>query len=1573
MIDIVKRVTPSKDPPITSTDEQTISNKKPRNERSSHARRKDKSIPKPNLTEMTTNKRTQCSNKDKQANCLHSENYWSDECMDGLSCSFKSNHKSTDKSSFDSDTFYRSTYRTSKHQQENRISQSSNNQKSALAQCKSNNTISSYSNKCTNRNESNLTVKNVQNCQELNKRWKRWSISTILSQSSLMLLCVLMLMLGASVVDAVTKDGICQSRDIRNNPSELNSLKNCRVIEGFLMISLIDRYNETDYDNITFPNLVEITDYLLLYRVQGLKTLMHLFPNLRVIRGNNLVGNYALIIYEMLQLQEIGLKGLTTISRGSVRIEKNPFLCFVDTIDWTYIANGTTMEEHFFNANRKPNECNVCPSGKRTDADGNVKNGGEIECPSAKHDHKKRFCWNRQTCQKICPDSCGGGACDDNLNCCDKSCLGSCNSDGTNCTLCKNLSVGRMTALQCVDKCPNGLYQYEDRRCITDVDCWNVTTPFTTEQENSNNKNPFIPFAGMCTINCPEQHSAIDLDDNSGRRSCKPCDGVCKKECHGSVIENIAEAQNYRGCIIITGTLILQIRQGGKNVVRELELALSNVEEIEGSLKITRSFALVSLSFFRRLKVIQGKRLADSYALAVMDNQNLQNLFDHPVTIARGRIFFHFNPKLCYNVIEGLKNDTIELRHVSRFAVEDVAPNSNGDKVACNLATLSAKPVTMMAFGAVIEVRTKQYEDSRVLLGYVLYYKQAPYRNVTLFDNRDACGGDGWRVEDTSQFDRKASHVQIVITNLKPYTQYAYYVKTYTISSEPSGGQTDILYFTTLPWQPEAVQKLKIIPNGSRSFIVNWEPPKVANGELTNYIVRATLVNDDPFILSQRNYCDEPLKIDEEKIYVKPVEQPKPEKEKVPNPALPTLPNECVCPEEDEYEPPPLQSLDKSDELEQIIDFENQIQNIVYVKRKLVITGEEPKIRRRRTTDAARKYSNQTIPMPPDGVEEVFPTRTDDKEKPDNEPIVSKMVDDYYVEFYNNETAANIHTFTLNNLKHYTMYRISVQACRNFNDSYFSIDSHCSNIVMGSFRTGKLEHADDIPYLEIKKSQNSNNSSSSSRLYWPEPKSPNGLILSYTVTYKRVDLDNVKATEYCVTHKMYKDQHGEIPFLKLSNGNYSVSVKATSLAGDGRSTPAKTVIIDESKISSSTIAFIVIGVILIVVVIVYGFWLYFRRRFGSPVSDLKLIASVNPEYVGMQYQVDEWEVPRDNVIQLRELGQGSFGMVYEGVVKNKDGESVPCAIKTVNENATDRERINFLKEAGVMKAFDTHHVVRLLGVVSITQPTLVVMELMKYGDLKGYLRSHRADADVGVTPIAQPPTLKRVLQMALEIADGMAYLAAKKFVHRDLAARNCMVAYDLTVKIGDFGMTRDIYETDYYRKGTKGLLPVRWMAPESLKDGVFTSSSDVFSYGIVLWEIATGASQPYQGLSNDQVLRYVIDGGVMERPENCPEKLYKLMCRTWQHRPSSRPTFLQIVTMLLDDADQSFRGVSFYFTHEGQELLLQPQNRGLVIDVTTPLKAEEDDFSLDDLPDAFLMSDVHTSKTDGGASHSPLR
>lgn len=120
-----------------------------------------------------------------------------------------------------------------------------------------------------------------------------------------------------------------------------------------------------------------------------------------------------------------------------------------------------------------------------------------------------------------------------------------------------------------------------------------------------------------------------------------------------------------------------------ENVIKELEQSLSDIEEIEGALKVMRSYPLISLNFFKKLKVIHGRNIQENYALYVMDNQNLQSLFDKPVLIERGKIFFHFNSKLCYATIEKIKPDIIDLRGVEKFAIEDVATNSNGDKVAC--------------------------------------------------------------------------------------------------------------------------------------------------------------------------------------------------------------------------------------------------------------------------------------------------------------------------------------------------------------------------------------------------------------------------------------------------------------------------------------------------------------------------------------------------------------------------------------------------------------------------------------------------------------------------------------------------------------------------------------------------------------------------------------------------------------------------------------------------------------------------------------------------------------------------
>ncbi|GLD55566.1 insulin-like growth factor 1 receptor isoform X1 [Lates japonicus] len=508
-------------------------------------------------------------------------------------------------------------------------------------------------------------------------------------------------------------------------------------------------------------------------------------------------------------------------------------------------------------------------------------------------------------------------------------------------------------------------------------------------------------------------------------------------------------------------------------------------------------------------------------------------------------------------------------------------------------------------------------------------------------------------------------------------------------------------------------------------------------------------------------------------------------------------------------------------------------------------------------------------------------------------------------EFEFMEQAVTERELQISGLQPFTVYRIDIHACNRQ-------VQRCSAAEFVFSRTKPAEKADDIPGPLTWEGHED-----WVFLRWPEPPHPNGLILMYEIKFK---LAAETEKHECVSGQMYQTQRG-VRLSNLSPGNYSVRVRATSLAGNGSWTHTLDLYVAERYENVLyAMIFVPIAIVLFICLLVTMLVVLNRKRNSDRLGNGVLYASVNPEYFSAaeMYVPDEWEVAREKISLSRELGQGSFGMVYEGLAKGvvKDEAETRVAIKTVNESASMRERIEFLNEASVMKEFNCHHVVRLLGVVSQGQPTLVIMELMTRGDLKSYLRSLRPKEQQW-SSLSLPP-LKKMLQMAGQIADGMAYLNANKFVHRDLAARNCMVAEDFTVKIGDFGMTRDIYETDYYRKGGKGLLPVRWMSPESLKDGVFTTNSDVWSFGVVLWEIATLAEQPYQGLSNEQVLRFVMEGGLLEKPQNCPDMLFELMRMCWQYNPKMRPSFVEIISSIKDELDPSFKEVSFFYSADNK-------------------------------------------------------
>lgn len=276
------------------------------------------------------------------------------------------------------------------------------------------------------------------------------------------------------------------------------------------------------------------------------------------------------------------------------------------------------------------------------------------------------------------------------------------------------------------------------------------------------------------------------------------------------------------------------------------------------------------------------------------------------------------------------------------------------------------------------------------------------------------------------------------------------------------------------------------------------------------------------------------------------------------------------------------------------------------------------------------------------------------------------------------------------------------------------------------------------------------------------------------------------------------------------------------------------------------------------------------------------------------------EFPLSSIRFLQELGEGAFGKVYKGEVIGLYGESTvsKIAIKTLKENAMPKIKNDFRREVDLMTELRHPNIVCLLGVSMKQEPMCMLFEFMPYGDLHEYLITHSPNSDMssvddesGKKIILEYPEM---LFISIQVAAGMEYLASHHFVHRDLAARNILVGDNLSVKISDFGLSRDIYSSDYYRVQSKSLLPVRWMPLEAILYGKFTTESDVWSYGVVLWEIFSYGLQPYYGYTNQEVIDVVRSRQILPNPEDCPPRMYGLMVECWHENPTRRPTFREI-------------------------------------------------------------------------------
>ncbi|CAK6440653.1 unnamed protein product [Pipistrellus nathusii] len=449
-------------------------------------------------------------------------------------------------------------------------------------------------------------------------------------------------------------------------------------------------------------------------------------------------------------------------------------------------------------------------------------------------------------------------------------------------------------------------------------------------------------------------------------------------------------------------------------------------------------------------------------------------------------------------------------------------------------------------------------------------------------------------------------------------------------------------------------------------------------------------------------------------------------------------------------------------------------------------------------------------------------------------------------------------------------------------------------VASRSFRTASVS----INQTEPPKVKLEGRGTTSLSVSWSIPVPQQSRVWKYEVTYRKkgdANSYNVRRTEdFTVTLDDL-----------VPDTTYLVQVQALTQEGQGAGSKVHEfqTLSTEGSANVAVICGVAVGVVLLPVLAGIGFFIHRRRKSQrARQSSEDVYFSKSEQLKPLKTYVDPhtYEDPNQAVLKFtteihpscvtrqKVIGAGEFGEVYKGTLKASGKKEVPVAIKTLKAGYTEKQRVDFLSEASIMGQFSHHNIIRLEGVVSKYKPMMIITEYMENGALDKFLREKDGEFCV-----------LQLVGMLRGIAAGMKYLANMNYVHRDLAARNILVNSNLVCKVSDFGLSRvleDDPEATYTTSG--GKIPIRWTAPEAISYRKFTSASDVWSYGIVMWEVMTYGERPYWELSNHEVMKAINEGFRLPTPMECPSAIYQLMMQCWQQERTRRPKFADIVSIL---------------------------------------------------------------------------